>query len=142
MKLLISEQGGMYDFRSILMGSKFLVVVCWVFMAGNNSGFNLEQHMKTIIEMAKKAGLIVDANQSGFDSVVAFAALVRAEAQAEEREACAKVAGWLWQQFQDTKDAHERNTMESFNPHRFGFNLSTVQQSRQMMDAIRARENT
>ena len=98
--------------------------------------------MKTIIEMAKKAGLIVDANQSGFDSVEAFAALVRAEAQAEEREACAKVAGWLWQQFQDTKDAHERNTMESFNPHRFGFNLSVVQQSRQMMDAIRARGNT
>jgi hypothetical protein len=29
------------------MGSKFLVVVCWVFMAGDNSGFNLEQHMKT-----------------------------------------------------------------------------------------------
>ena len=98
--------------------------------------------MKKIEEMAREAGLIVDANQSGFDSVVAFAALVRAEAQAEEREACAKVAGWLWQQFQDTKDAHERNTMESFNPHRFGFNLSAVQQSRQMMDAIRARGNT
>ena len=63
-------------------------------------------------------------------------------AMAIEREACAKVAGWLWQQFQDTKDAHERNTMESFNPHRFGFNLSAVQQSRQMMDAIRARGNT
>ena len=47
--------------------------------------------MKTIIEMAREAGLIVDANQSGFDSVEAFAALVRAEAQAEEREACAKV---------------------------------------------------
>ena len=45
--------------------------------------------MKTIIEMARKAGLIVDANQSGFDSVEAFAALVRAD----EREACAKVVG-------------------------------------------------
>lgn len=44
--------------------------------------------MKTIIEMAKEAGLIVDANQSGFDSVEAFAALVRAD----EREECAKVA--------------------------------------------------
>ena len=43
--------------------------------------------MKTVIEMAREAGLIVDANQSGFDSVVAFAALVRAD----EREACAKV---------------------------------------------------
>jgi hypothetical protein len=40
--------------------------------------------MKTIIEMARKSGLIVDANQSGFDSVEAFAALVRAD----EREAC------------------------------------------------------
>ena len=39
--------------------------------------------MKTIIEMAREAGLIVDANQSGFDSVEAFAELVRAD----EREA-------------------------------------------------------
>jgi hypothetical protein len=48
--------------------------------------------MRTIIEMAREAGM------AGFDGVVhaafqleAFAALVRAEAQAEEREACAKV---------------------------------------------------
>ena len=32
-----------------------------------------------IIRMAREAGLIVDANQSGFDSVEAFAALVRAD---------------------------------------------------------------
>jgi hypothetical protein len=31
-----------------------------------------------IIRMAREAGLIVDANQSGFDSVEAFAAIVRA----------------------------------------------------------------
>lgn len=43
--------------------------------------------MKTIIEMAKEAGLIVDANQSGFDSVEAFDKLIRAD----EKEACAKV---------------------------------------------------
>ena len=111
--------------------------------------------MKTIIEMAREAGLHRTQHNlmsnpvkhrfsyDGYEeNLEAFAALVRAEAQAEEREACAKVAGWLWQQFQDTKDAHERNTMESFNPHRFGFNLSAVQQSRQMMDAIRARGNT
>ena len=54
--------------------------------------------MKTIIEMAREAGLIVDANQSGFDSVEAFAELVRAEAQAEEREACAKVCD-AWQEW-------------------------------------------
>ena len=41
-----------------------------------------------IIRMAREAGLIVDANQSGFDSVEALAALVRAD----EREACAKLA--------------------------------------------------
>lgn len=59
-----------------------------------------------------------------------------------EREACAKVAGWLWQQFQDTKDAHERNSMEPFKWGQFGFDQSTVQQSKRMMDAIRARSNT
>jgi len=44
-----------------------------------------------IIRMAREAGLIVDANQSGFDSVEAFAALVAAEARADEREACARM---------------------------------------------------
>jgi hypothetical protein len=58
---------------------------------------------------------------------------------AAEREACAKVAGWLWQQFQDTKEAHERNSPEPFRPEQFGFDQSTVQQSKRMMDAIRAR---
>ena len=45
--------------------------------------------MKTITEMAREARLIVDANQSGFDSVEEFAELVRAD----EREACERVAG-------------------------------------------------
>ena len=40
-----------------------------------------------IIRMAREAGLIIDANQSGFDSVEAFAALVASA----EREECAKV---------------------------------------------------
>jgi hypothetical protein len=57
----------------------------------------------------------------------------------EEREACAKVAGWLWQQFRDTKEAHERNSPEPFRPERFGFDQSTVQQSHRLMDAIRER---
>ena len=60
-------------------------------------------------------------------------------AREEEREACAKVAERLWQQFQDTKDAHERNTMEPFRPSRFGFDLTTVQQSQRIADTIRAR---
>jgi hypothetical protein len=72
------------------------------------------------------------------EQLKAFEALVRAD----EREACAKVAGWLWQQFQDTKEAHERNSPEPFRPERFGFDQSTVQQSKRLMDAIRARGNT
>ena len=42
------------------MGLPFLVVVCWVFVAGDNSGFNLEQHMnerdKTAQMMQDSAG--------------------------------------------------------------------------------------
>ena len=48
--------------------------------------------MKTIIEMAREAGLIVDANQSGFDSVEALEALIRAD----EREECAKVCEYAF----------------------------------------------
>jgi hypothetical protein len=40
-----------------------------------------------IIEMARKVGLVIDGNQSGFDDLEAFAKLVAAK----EREACAKV---------------------------------------------------
>lgn len=56
-----------------------------------------------------------------------------------EREACAKVAESLWQQFQDTKNAHERNSLEPFMPGRFGFDQLTIQQSRHIATAIRAR---
>jgi hypothetical protein len=59
-----------------------------------------------IIEMARKVGLVIDGNQSGFDDLAAFAKLVAAkafqsgyekgvaafnEAVSLEREACAKV---------------------------------------------------
>jgi hypothetical protein len=91
-----------------------------------------------IIRMARESGM------AGFDGVVhaafqleAFAALVAAE----EREACAKVAGRLWQKFQNTRIAHERNSLEPFKPERFGFDHSTFL-SKEMMDAIRARGNT
>ena len=50
--------------------------------------------MKTIIEMAREAGLYTKCEVHSavpFDQLLeAFAALVRAEAQAEEREACAR----------------------------------------------------
>jgi hypothetical protein len=48
--------------------------------------------MKTIIEMAREAGINHVTCEFYGDELKAFAALVRAEAQAEEREACAKVA--------------------------------------------------
>ena len=52
--------------------------------------------MKTIIEMAREAGLpeawISETGVLKWSDLERFAALVRAEAQAEEREACAKVA--------------------------------------------------
>jgi hypothetical protein len=59
-----------------------------------------------IIEMARKVGLVIDGNQSGFDDLAAFANLVAAKAFQDgyekgvaafteavnlEREACAKV---------------------------------------------------
>ena len=51
--------------------------------------------MKTIIEMAKEAGFERDEMDTHWachrHEIEAFAALVRAEAQADEREACAKV---------------------------------------------------
>ena len=61
--------------------------------------------MKTIIEMAREAGLrsavllhvygkesaLCDSELEELEQIKWFAALVRAEAQAEEREACAKV---------------------------------------------------
>lgn len=63
----------------------------------------------------------------------------REEGAAAEREACAREAETLWQQHQDTKDAHERLSPEPFMPGRFGFDQSTVQQSRRIANAIRAR---
>lgn len=59
--------------------------------------------------------------------------------QEAEREACALEAESLWQQLQDTKDAHERLSPDPFMPGRFGFDQSTVQLSRRIADAIRAR---
>jgi len=61
--------------------------------------------MKTVIEMAREAGGYLAELPNGdawlFDDaeqMERFAALVRAEAQAEEREACAKVCD-AWQEW-------------------------------------------
>ena len=56
-----------------------------------------------------------------------------------EREACAKVAEKSWQEFRDTKDAHERLSPAPFKLENFGFNHSTIQQSQIIADNIRAR---
>lgn len=43
------------------MGLPFFVVVCWVFVAGDNSGFNLEQHMTRVEALAQpEKGLFID----------------------------------------------------------------------------------
>ena len=76
--------------------------------------------MKTIIEMAKEAGLrsavllhvygkesaLCDSELEELEQIKWFAALVRAEAQAEEREACAKVCEELGMA---TNGMYERN---------------------------------
>ena len=121
--------------------------------------------MRDTIEMAREAGLLtwLKPPEDVIERFKAFEALVRAderkivinepltkemwqrfedEIRADEREACAKVAGWLHQQYTDTKDAHERLSPAPFRPSRFGFDESTVQQSKRMMDAIRARGET
>ena len=59
--------------------------------------------------------------------------------RADEREACAKVAEKSWQEFRDTKDAHERLSPAPFKLEKFGFNQSTIQQSQIIADNIRAR---
>ena len=101
-----------------------------------------------LIDMAEKAGVAFSSDEYpdiwstymhvGKEEIEAFAALVAAA----EREACAKVAGKLWQSFKDTKDAHERNSINAFMGSRFGFVTATIQQSKQIMEAIRARGET
>ncbi len=69
------------------------------------------------------------------EQLQAFAKLVAQH----EREACAKVAEKSWQEFRDTKDAHERLSPAPFKLENFGFNQSTIQQSQIIADNIRAR---
>jgi hypothetical protein len=69
--------------------------------------------------------------------IEAFAKLVAQH----EREACAKIAERSWQEFRDTKDAHERLSPTPFKLENFGFNHSTIQQAQIIADNIRARGN-
>jgi len=59
--------------------------------------------MKTNIEMAREANVYCTTRQPTLDAMLErFAALVRAEAQAEEREACAKVCD-AWDEWAGTQ---------------------------------------
>ena len=100
-----------------------------------------------IIRMAREAGMkfspaqfsgVLEAEIDEF-SLETFAALVAAASEAKEREACAKVAERSWQEFRNTKDAHERLSPAPFKLENFGFNQSTIQQSQIIADNIRAR---
>ena len=63
--------------------------------------------MKTIMDMALETGaILITGDTPSQKSIKAFAELVRAEAQAEEREACAKVCEGLGMA---TNGMHERN---------------------------------
>ena len=92
---------------------------------------NQEPSYAKLLDTVREAG-------GDVETMTAFAALVAAA----EREACAKIAGKLWQSFKDTKDAHERNSMDAFMGSRFGFEQSTIQQSKQIMEAIKQRGET
>jgi hypothetical protein len=77
-----------------------------------------------IIRMAREANVYCTTRQPTLDAMLErFAALVRAEAQAEEREACAKVCD-------------ELNFIDNGTP------ANTRATNRHCAAAIRARENT
>ena len=69
------------------------------------------------------------------DELEAFAALVASA----EREACADIADKLPRTYRETKEAHERATLEPFHPSRFGFDFAEMRQAEVITHAIRAR---
>jgi hypothetical protein len=98
-----------------------------------------------IIEMAKQAGMIyrefsdefANGNTDGVDleTMENFAKLVAQH----EREACADVADRLPRIYRETKEAHERATLEPFIPSRFGFDFAEMRQAEAITHSIRAR---
>ena len=69
------------------------------------------------------------------EQLQAFAALVASA----EREACADIADRLPRTYRETKEAHERATLEPFHPSRFGFDFAEMRQAEVITHAIRAR---
>jgi hypothetical protein len=91
---------------------------------------------KDIIRMAKNSGLFVElVLERDLDWLEAFAKLVAQH----EREACADIADRLPRTYRETKEAHERATLEPFHPSRFGFDFSEMRQAEVITHAIRAR---
>jgi hypothetical protein len=95
-----------------------------------------------IIEMARQAGCpLADMKPMYFTDkqlllmLEAFAKLVAQH----EREACADIADRLPRIYRETKEAHERATLEPFIPSRFGFDFAELRQAEAITHSIRAR---
>ena len=74
-----------------------------MYASGSGDGQRSGWRKRTIMEMALKAGFTLQRDERLFvDLLEAFANLVREEAQAEEREACAKVCEDSWMAFSRT----------------------------------------
>jgi len=95
-----------------------------------------------IIRIAREAGAVFPADGSyhrfeSEENLERFAALVAFA----EREACADIADRLPRTYRETKEAHERATLEPFHPSRFGFDFAETRQAEVITHAIRARGN-
>jgi hypothetical protein len=84
-----------------------------------------------IIEMTRQAG--------GFDATPKFLETFAKLVAQHEREACADIADRLPRTYRETKEAHERATLEPFHPSRFGFDFAEMRQAEVITHAIRAR---
>jgi hypothetical protein len=112
-------------------------------------------HMRDTIDMAREAGaefaelpmmdafvFSVDDKHWNSKELERFVALVRADAIADEREACADIADRLPRIYRETAEAHYRLSPEPFKPSQFGFDYAELRQAESITYAIRARGNT
>lgn len=90
-----------------------------------------------LFSLADKVGLgfIRHASDKDIEKFEAFAKLVAQR----EREACAEIADRLPRIYRETKDAHERLSMEPFKPSNFGFDFAVLQHAEKITHSIRAR---
>jgi hypothetical protein len=92
-----------------------------------------------ITRMAREVGMSPSAGGFYWTATLSdlkkFAALVAAA----EREACAEIADRLPRIYRETKDAHERLSMEPFKSSNFGFDFAVLQHAEKIAHSIRAR---